>query len=298
MSEQTRNLRWGIEQRLEFIEFRLFWEGGVNRADIIDRFRVSVPQASKDLTHYQEAAPGNMRYDTSLKRYFATSEFRPKYLQPDAGDYLMQMTAAELPPHLASQTWVSQPVAFATLAQPRRAVDPAMLRRLLTVIRSNLSVEIRYQSLNPDKPKPQWRRITPHAFCFDGMRWHARAFCHERGTFRDFLLPRISGIRDEGAPGLLSDDDGAWHEIYRVRLKPHPALSDAQKQAVAADYGMRDGIFEIPMRLAMLFYFRKQYLGLDYREHEKTPQQQHIVMADPESVREAQARADTPPRTQ
>ena len=43
-------IRWGVEQRLEFIEFRLFWEGGINRGDIIEIFGVSVPQASKDLT--------------------------------------------------------------------------------------------------------------------------------------------------------------------------------------------------------------------------------------------------------
>ena len=31
-------LKWGVERRLEFIEFRLFWEGGVNRSDIIGTF--------------------------------------------------------------------------------------------------------------------------------------------------------------------------------------------------------------------------------------------------------------------
>ena len=46
-------LRWGVEQRLEFIEFRLFWEGGVNRSDITACFGVSVPQASKDLSQYR-----------------------------------------------------------------------------------------------------------------------------------------------------------------------------------------------------------------------------------------------------
>ena len=34
MGEAGARLTWGVERRLEFIEFRLFWEGGVNRADI------------------------------------------------------------------------------------------------------------------------------------------------------------------------------------------------------------------------------------------------------------------------
>ena len=54
MDEETPELRWGVERRLEFIEFRLYWEGGINRSDIMDQFGVSVPQASKDLSQYQE----------------------------------------------------------------------------------------------------------------------------------------------------------------------------------------------------------------------------------------------------
>jgi len=50
-------LRWGVEQRLEFIEFRLFWEGHVNRGDLTDVFGVSVNQASTDLNRYIGFAP-------------------------------------------------------------------------------------------------------------------------------------------------------------------------------------------------------------------------------------------------
>jgi hypothetical protein len=108
------------------------------------------------------------------------------------------------------------------------------------------------------------------------------------------MLPRILGIRGDGETGLSPDKDHAWHEIYRIRLKPHPKLSDEQKRAVASDYGMKDGEFEVPMRLAMLFYFMK-HQRLDYKEHERSQQQQHIVMADPDSVRQAEARAKLPP---
>ena len=73
MAERAAALKWGVERRLEFIEFRLFWEGGVNRSDIIEMFDVSVPQASKDLTLYQERAPLNAIYDKSAKRYIASS---------------------------------------------------------------------------------------------------------------------------------------------------------------------------------------------------------------------------------
>ena len=84
-------LKWGVERRLEFIEFRLFWEGGVNRADLIDMFGVSVPQASKDLTLYQERAPQNAVYDKSAKRYVAGAGFTPVFLDPDPDAYLLRL---------------------------------------------------------------------------------------------------------------------------------------------------------------------------------------------------------------
>jgi len=42
-------LRWSIERRLECIDFRLFWEGHINRSDLTDQFGISTPQTSADL---------------------------------------------------------------------------------------------------------------------------------------------------------------------------------------------------------------------------------------------------------
>src|SRR3954468_5379152 len=91
MDTVATGLRWGIERRLEFVEFRLFWEDGVNRSDIVEEFGVSVPQASKDLALYQEQAPDNITYDRSEKRYFASHTFRPKFIELDAAAYLERL---------------------------------------------------------------------------------------------------------------------------------------------------------------------------------------------------------------
>jgi len=40
--DEKPNLRWGVERKLEFIEFRLFWEGSVNRSDIIETLSTPV----------------------------------------------------------------------------------------------------------------------------------------------------------------------------------------------------------------------------------------------------------------
>ncbi|GIX18366.1 MAG: hypothetical protein KatS3mg120_0042 [Erythrobacter sp.] len=69
MGEGKPSLRWSVEQKLQFIEFRLFWEGHVNRADLMDTFGVSLNQASGDLNRYIALAPDNMVYDKSGKTY-------------------------------------------------------------------------------------------------------------------------------------------------------------------------------------------------------------------------------------
>ena len=49
MGATQGSVRWGIERRLEFIEFRLFWEGHINRGDLMAAFGISINQASTDL---------------------------------------------------------------------------------------------------------------------------------------------------------------------------------------------------------------------------------------------------------
>ena len=91
MDNGRSELRWGVEQRLEFIEFRLFWEGHVNRSDLMDQFGVSVNQASTDLNRYIGFAPDNMVYDTSARTYVRGPAFKPRFLEPDASSYLAQL---------------------------------------------------------------------------------------------------------------------------------------------------------------------------------------------------------------
>ena len=67
MAKEVGDLRWSVEQRLEFIEFRLFWQGQVNRSDLIETFQVSINQASGDLTKYSDLAPGNMVYNVRVR---------------------------------------------------------------------------------------------------------------------------------------------------------------------------------------------------------------------------------------
>lgn len=281
MGAERADLRWGVERRLEFIEFRLFWEGHVNRSDLIDSFGISVQQASTDLNRYLGIAPGNMAYDKSAKTYVRDANFSPVFLKPDASRYLSQLRSVADGILETSEAWIGQFPAFDAAPTPARAVDAKTLRSIVAAIRRSEAIEIKYQSLS--RPEPKWRWIAPHAIGFDGFRWHARALCEIDGTFKDFLFSRILDTRGTKPSDSDPNVDGDWQEDLIIKIGPHPELSGTQKKVIGLDYCMTNGIVEIRVRRAFLYYTLKR-LGLDTDPAARQPQDQQIVLLNREAV--------------
>jgi hypothetical protein len=284
-------VRWGIEQRLEFIEFRLFWEGSINRADIVEFFGVSIPQASKDLTLYQERAPGNMEYDTRGKRYVAADKFVLRFLDPDPYVYLGQLRSVAEGAAPSHDSWIAALPSADVALTPKRDIDIEVLRKILDAVREGSSVEVFYQSMNKVRPDPIWRRITPHAFGYDGFRWHVRAYCHLEHKFKDFLLPRILEVGATGVPGATCEQDWLWNNYFDVVIGPHPALTESQKKVVAKDYGLDQGNGILSVRYAMLFYVLKR-LGLLGDAAKQSARTQHIVTINRKETEAALEKAE------
>lgn len=291
MADGPIALKWGVERRLEFIEFRLFWEGGVNRSDIIDMFDVSVPQASKDLTLYQERAPHNAFYDKSAKRYVASEHFEPHFLRPDPDSYLSRLRSVAEGLIDLTDSWITQVPDTDIALTPRRDIDAGVLRAVLSAVRDRRSIDVRYQSMSKERPDPIWRRITPHAFGYDGFRWHVRAYCHVNDKFKDFLLPRILGVGEMGEGGADPAQDALWQERFGVEIGPHPDLTSSQKVVVAKDFGMNGGSAILTVRYAMLFYVLKR-LGLLGDAAKQPARSQHIVVVNREETEAALEKAE------
>ncbi|MDO7836854.1 WYL domain-containing protein [Sphingobium sp. HBC34] len=291
MADVASALKWGVERRLEFIEFRLFWEGGVNRSDIIDMFDVSVPQASKDLTLYQERAPHNAFYDKSAKRYVASERFKPRFLRPDPDGYLSRLRSVAEGLIDLTESWITEVPDTDIALTPRRDIDAGVLRSVLSAVRENRSIDVQYQSMSRERPDPTWRRITPHAFGYDGFRWHVRAYCHVTDKFKDFLLPRILNFGEFGDSGVSVQSDELWQERFGVEIGPHPDLTPNQKSVVAKDYGMENGSAVLTIRYAMLFYVLKR-LGLLGDAAKRPARSQHIVVINRNETEAALERAE------
>ncbi|WP_454902114.1 WYL domain-containing protein [Variovorax gossypii] len=135
---------------------------------------------------------------------------------------------------------------------PNRTVDRSILSALLSAIEASQTVRVCYQSIARDEPR--WRDISPHAMCTDGLRWHTRAYCQLRSGFRDLVLGRILALEDPRPSSTDVALDHEWHNLVQIVLAPHPDLSQAQREGVEIDYGMRDGAVTLECRQAMLFY--------------------------------------------
>ena len=283
-------MRRGIEERLEFIEFRLFWEGRINRSDLMDRFKISTPQASKDLSLYESEAPGNLIYDTSAKRYFAAPNFQTKFYLPDADNYLAQLRNVADHTVSANQTWLDALPESEVMPIPHRRVSVQVLRSVTGAIRNKTSLDIFYQSMNEQRPGAIWRKISPHALGHDGLRWHVRAFCHLDKRFKDFLLSRCLDSGDEHEAGVSPKDDKHWNEFFSVVLIPNPKLSGDQQAVISQDYCMEYGQIAIPVRKALLYYFRKR-LRLDVAETLDDDREMPVVVLNQRAFEDAVAEA-------
>jgi hypothetical protein len=283
--------RWGTDQRLEFIEFRLFWDAILNRADIIERFGVSAVQASADLALYKVLASNNLDYDPSEKRFVATSLFTPKIYQPNADRYLVQLKAIGDKVISVSDTNIGALPTIDAMPIPHRRVDPNILRRLLRAIRGERGIKAFYHSMNSKRPFPLWRDITPHALAFDGLRWHVRAYCHLESRFKDFVLSRILDLGTEIESGKSVGEDVQWHEFFDVVLIPNPRLAEQQQETVARDYEMTDGRLHIPVRRALLYYFNKR-LRLDVAEKADDPKETPVILSNKAEFQRALELAD------
>jgi predicted DNA-binding transcriptional regulator YafY len=274
-------MRWGVLQRLEFIEFRLLWEGRINRKDIIEQFQVSVPQASHDLKQYKKRAPGNMRYDRRAKQYFSTPKFNPVLISSNANCYLSQLNMLSEKIIDQRETLLRFIPDFDVLHSIERSIDIEILKKVINSIRDKKAIQIQYQSLT--RPSPMWRWISPHAFVYDGFRWHVRAHCEIRNEFRDFVLGRIISVNDEKKRNIDPADDRNWNLFITIKIAPHPDLSADQQKIIEHEFGMKNGKAEFTVRGALVYYVLNRF-RLEREENTKFRPQKDIIIINSEEI--------------
>lgn len=260
---EPKGLSWGLESRLQFIDFRLRWERRINRMDLTEHFGISVPQASLDISKYMELAPSNLTYDRSSKTYTAAPSFRPLYQRSSAQRYLAELLATKMGVVESTASFIGSAPETDWAPSPWRTIDEQTVELVVRAIRQQEAIRVSYQSMT--SLNESIRLLSPHALGYDGFRWHVRAFCHKRQRFSDFVLARILRIDGIEPSQVDFSQDTHWHTVLTLILAPHPDLPAAKKRVLELDYGMEDGQVKLPCRQAFLYYTLRR-LGLHTKE--------------------------------
>jgi hypothetical protein len=144
---EPKGLSWGLESRLQFIDFRLRWERRINRMDLTEHFGISVPQASLDIAKYTELAPSNLTYDRSFKTYTAAPNFHPLYQRSSAQHYLAELLATKMGVIEPTASFIGSVPETDWAPSPWRTINEQTVEAVVRAIRQQEAIWVSYQSM-------------------------------------------------------------------------------------------------------------------------------------------------------
>lgn len=276
--------KWPLRRRLEFIDFRLFWNGRVNRGDIRDTFEISVQQASSDLAHYERVAPQNMEYDRGQKSYVRTAEYHPAFIEHSSERFLLQLVAIENGWMQPDETWFNNVPPLDVTTLKRSPTSSRVLLGLLDAISNRAQIAIDYRSLTENADAT--RTVAPHALFYSASRWYVRAYSADHEDFRDYNLNRIGNLQTASPASIDIALDYEWIHKFDLEIGPNPALPPVQQEGVAVEYGMEGGKLLLPVRLSMAFYLMSEH-NLDVEPGVLPAAKQQLVLLNQADVEQA-----------
>ena len=288
MNNYSGRLRWGVHRRLEFIDFRLFWDGRFNRRDMAETFGISPQQASVDIGQYEQMAPNNLAYDRAEKTYRRTEQFAPAFIGESVERYLLQLVAVKNRWMRREDTWFDGFPPLEVISLRRRATDPTVLLRVLDAVHKRLEIDIEYGSLTGSM-QPSLT-IAPHALAHSAGRWYVRSWSRDHNDFRDYNLNRISAVTDSRPCSVDPALDFEWVHKMNLVILPNPELPPERQATVAAEHGMTDGRMVFPCRLSLSFYLMSEH-ALDVEPGVLKPERQQIVLQNRDEITQARALA-------
>ena len=266
--------------RLRQLDRLLKWEGILSNVLIREVLGLSAIRVSECIREFREKYPTWLQLDTKAKAYFPTHDFyrdlkaRTNQYEDDAtslAGYLEMIGMDENRPTRVENrvVWSSHRV----LGTP----NPKTYSLMVRAAREEKVVTLMYHSMK--HPEPHVRTLSPHSIVQAGRRWHVRAYCREVEDFRDFALGRITQAtlfenesQDKGAA-----DDADWNTIVKIRLEPHPKLSQAQAEVICLEsFNGTSGLVE-SCRAALLSYFVQDIRAAVDVDHHRPPEFQIAV---------------------
>lgn len=231
-----------MSQRLRDLETILIWEGRIDNPRVREiigikpvwasRLIAELASVTSDISYRETShSPLRLRSNASLRGRKCSVDNYLRVLQAS------QAENAELE-DCRSDLSVIAPATFAMVAQ---------------AIRQGTGLRVLYRSMS--NPSGAQRTIYPHAIVRAPRRWHVRAWCETRQSFRDFNFGRMTNVVaiDQTAPACR-ETDNAWNTFVSVDIIAHPALSVQQQAMIADEYFPGASARKLKMRHCLIGY--------------------------------------------
>lgn len=262
---------WYTRERLKTIEVVAKWTGAVNTTALISVFGITRVAASRDFKRYIESCPGNLYYNATRRTYVKAEPFQLRFSKghiDEFFEYLSRSTSIETDVRSSVLIERLQPTAF--------HIPAALMAPVVQAVRQCAAMVIRYASLtHPDGTE---RTIVPHTLVYASYRWHLRAYCQQRQSFRDFNLSRILGVPTvlgPASPAMRAGADDLWQRMVLLKFAPSPLLSEPQRRVIEREFSMQGGIHTFSTRAALLHYSIQTHQASLKPEPDK-----HLVVAN------------------
>ena len=218
----------------------------------MSRFDIGEAAATRDLSLYNDMAPGNIIYDPRLKYYVPSETFECRFnlsaqkcldtLSSGFGDYLIDNNEFKVAHTLR-------------LSPPDLDVTAAITRAITT----KRPLEIEYLSVTSGQSK---KILAPFAILDSGLRWHIRAYDRQKSRFADFVINRILSAKvlnnESIQPHEESNEDSQWTDFVDLIIQAHPK-NEKEKQVIEHEYGMIDGMLIKRIRKAFAGYLLRSW---------------------------------------
>jgi len=260
MDNQVKELKWGLRQRLTFIESCLLWNKKLTTNMLIETFEIGRRQAGKDIQAYQDIADENIIYDKYKRGYIPTDNFKPIFLTGTANEYLdwMQATTLEIAP-LITLPSLAPTAEFLRIPQPQ--LNLQNIQAITEGIRNHKKVLI----VNISNANVEYF-ISPHTLIYDGQGWYVRAFDSQ---CRDFIMIDLTTIKkadisDESSIMKYTGDmtevqnrDHEWQHYVKINIVINPdiPLSNQERESIEQAYSLQDGILAVEIRIPLAEQF-------------------------------------------
>ena len=247
MEKYSQNQR----ERLNYLEFRIYFTGQISRNDLIQRFGISEAAATRDLAIYRKDAPDNIDLDHTTKLYRITDTFRPVFLKEIEPKLLLRALV-----HGIGDDFGISPGILVSCELPKRLHSPnaEVLATISRSICGQKVLKIDYLSASSGRGE---REIVPFSFAGSGLKWHVRAYDRKKARFADFIVNRIcaakilKGVNPETHE--IENQDDEWNRMVSLEIVPHPD-NPKQKEMTELEYQMENGVLPLKVRAAMVGY--------------------------------------------